>query len=156
MTGNLDLKNAGLRITQPRLKIIQILQQSAVRHLTADDVYQQLQLQGEDIGLATVYRVLTQFEAAGLLVRHNFEGGRALFECNDSGHHDHFFCVKCGRVFEFWDAALEQRQQKIVEDAGFVMEDHAMNLFGTCQGMATEGICSMTDEAPFAVQAGSE
>ncbi len=153
MTGPTNLKNAGLRITQPRLKIMQILQQSAVRHLTADDVYQQLQLLGEDIGLATVYRVLTQFETAGLLVRHNFEGGRAIFECNDSGHHDHYFCVKCGRVFEFCDATLERRQQKIADTAGFAIDDHAMYLYGTCKGMAEDGVCSVPEDDPFEVQA---
>jgi len=152
MTDPMNLKRAGLRTTQPRLKIMQILQQSAVRHLTADDVYLQLQLQGEDIGLATVYRVLAQFEAAGLLVRHNFEGGRAIFEPNDSGHHDHFFCVKCGKVFEFFDTALESRQQKIADNAGFAIEDHAMNLYGVCKGMASEGVCSVTDDDPFVAQ----
>ncbi len=152
MTDPMNLKNAGLRTTQPRLKIMQILQQSAVRHLTADDVYLQLQLQGEEIGLATVYRVLAQFESAGLLVRHNFEAGRAIFEPNDGGHHDHFCCVKCGKVFEFCDAALERRQQKIADNAGFSIEDHAMNLYGTCKGMVKEGVCSVTEDDPFAVQ----
>ncbi len=152
MAEPMNLKNVGLRITQPRLKIMQILQQSAVRHLTADDVYQQLQLQGEEIGLATVYRVLAQFESVGLLMRHNFEGGRAIFERNDSGHHDHFFCVECDRVFEFCDTALERRQQKIANNAGFALQEHAMYLYGTCKGMAAEGICSVSDDAPFEVQ----
>lgn len=129
-----QLKEAGLKITMPRLKILQILEQSADHHLSAEDVYRSLSSMGEDVGLATVYRVLTQFEAAGLIHRHNFEGGYSVFELSQGEHHDHLVCVKCGRVDEFIDEMIEQRQQMIAERAGFKMTDHALNIYGLCPG----------------------
>lgn len=139
---NTDLKKAGLKATIPRLKILEILEAAEHPHLTAEDVYQRLRESGEDVGLATVYRVLTQFQAAGLVIRHNFEGGRSVFEVNQGGHHDHMVCLECGRVFEFYDQEIEQRQSRIAENAGFVIEDHSMYLYGVCEGMRTHGKCS--------------
>lgn len=139
---NTDLKKAGLRATTPRLKILEILEAAEHPHLSAEDVYQRLREAGEDVGLATVYRVLTQFEAAGLVIRHNFEGGRSVFEVNRGGHHDHMVCLECGRVFEFYDPEIEQRQSHVAEEAGFVIEDHSMYLYGVCEGMKKDGKCS--------------
>ncbi len=127
-----QLKEAGLKITMPRLKILQILEHSADHHLSAEDVYRSLAEMGEEVGLATVYRVLTQFEAAGLINRHNFEGGYSVFELSQGEHHDHLVCVKCGRVDEFVDEVIEQRQKMIAEQAGFKMTDHALNIYGVC------------------------
>lgn len=127
-----QLKNVGLKITLPRLKVLQILEQSANHHLSAEDVYKGLLETDEDVGLATVYRVLTQFEAAGLVSRHNFEGGHSVFELNQKEHHDHLVCVKCGRVEEFVDDLIEQRQKEIAEKAQFKMTDHALNIYGIC------------------------
>jgi len=138
-----ELKKAGLKTTVPRLKILGILEESNVRHLTAEDVYKELLEAGEDIGLATVYRVLTQFESAGLVMRHNFEGGRSVFELDDEGHHDHLVCVECGRVFEFYDKTIEERQRKVAENAGFVLQDHSLHMYGVCQGMKKNGKCSV-------------
>lgn len=127
-----QLKEAGLKITMPRLKILQILEQSSAHHLSAEDVYKALLDTGEDVGLATVYRVLTQFETAGLIIRHNFEGGFSVFELSQGAHHDHLVCVKCGRVEEFVDEVIEQRQKMIAERAQFKMTDHALNIYGLC------------------------
>ncbi|WP_298625201.1 ferric iron uptake transcriptional regulator [uncultured Legionella sp.] len=127
-----QLKDAGLKITLPRLKVLQILEQSRNHHLSAEDVYKALLETGEDVGLATVYRVLTQFEAAGLVSRHNFEGGYSVFELSQGEHHDHLVCVKCGRVEEFVDEIIEQRQKAIAEAAHFKMTDHALNIYGIC------------------------
>jgi Fur family ferric uptake transcriptional regulator len=127
-----DLKTAGLKATLPRLKIINLFEQSSVRHLTAEDVYRQLLTEGLDVGLATVYRVLTQFEQAGLLVRHHFETGKAVFELNQGGHHDHLVCMQCGRVEEFFDGEIEKRQTKIARDRGFVISEHALYLYAEC------------------------
>jgi Fur family ferric uptake transcriptional regulator len=127
-----DLKNAGLKATLPRLKIINLFEQSAVRHLTAEDVYRKLLAEGLDVGLATVYRVLTQFEQAGLLVRHHFESGKAVFELNQGGHHDHLVCLQCGRVEEFFDAEIEKRQTKIARERGFEISEHALYLYAEC------------------------
>ncbi len=138
-----ELKKAGLKTTLPRLKILSILENAANRHMTAEDVYKLLLEGGEDIGLATVYRVLTQFESAGLVIRHNFEGGRAVFELNDEGHHDHIVCVECGEVFEFFDKAIEERQRKVASDAGFELDDHALYMYGVCEGMRKNGKCSI-------------
>lgn len=138
-----ELKKAGLKTTVPRLKILGILEGSNVRHMTAEDVYKELLDAGEDIGLATVYRVLTQFETAGLVIRHNFEGGRSVFELDDEGHHDHIVCVECGRVFEFYDKTIEERQRKVAEKAGFVLQDHSLHMYGVCQGMKKNGKCSI-------------
>jgi Fur family ferric uptake transcriptional regulator len=127
-----DLKTAGLKATLPRLKIINLFEQSPVRHLTAEDVYRQLLAEGLDVGLATVYRVLTQFEQAGLLVRHHFETGKAVFELNEGGHHDHLVCMQCGRVEEFFDAEIEKRQAAIARDRGFAIREHALYLYAEC------------------------
>ncbi|HBD7469224.1 TPA: ferric iron uptake transcriptional regulator [Legionella pneumophila] len=127
-----QLKDAGLKITLPRIKVLQILEQSRNHHLSAEAVYKALLESGEDVGLATVYRVLTQFEAAGLVSRHNFEGGYSVFELSQGEHHDHLVCVKCGRVEEFVDEIIEQRQKAIAERAHFKMTDHALNIYGIC------------------------
>lgn len=127
-----QLKHAGLKITLPRLKILQIMEQSAEHHFSAEGVYKALLDMGEDVGLATVYRVLTQFESAGLIHRHNFEGGHSVFELNQGEHHDHLVCVQCGRVEEFVDEVIEQRQKMIAERAQFKMTDHALNIYGLC------------------------
>jgi len=132
MTSPQDLKSAGLKATLPRLKIINLFESSKVRHLTAEDVYKLLLAEGLDIGLATVYRVLTQFEQAGLLVRHHFESGKAVFELNQGTHHDHLVCLQCGRVEEFYDADIEKRQTKIARDRGFEISEHALYLYADC------------------------
>jgi Fur family ferric uptake transcriptional regulator len=139
-SGPADLKKAGLKATLPRLKILGLLERN--RHMTAEDVYQRLVDAGEEVGLATVYRVLTQFEAAGLAIRHNFEGGRAVFEIDPGRHHDHMICVKCGRVFEFYDNPIEERQRKVAGKAGFVVDSHSLSLYGVCAGMRKRGRCS--------------
>ena len=133
MTDPRDLRSAGLKATLPRLRIINVFEQSRQRHLTAEDVYRQLLADGLDVGLATVYRVLTQFEQAGLLMRHHFETGKAVFELNEGKHHDHLVCLQCGRVEEFYDAEIEKRQQKIARDRGFELQDHALALYGNCR-----------------------
>jgi Fur family ferric uptake transcriptional regulator len=143
MPNRKDLKQAGLKTTQPRLKVLDVLESSNVRHMTAEDVYKQLLHNEQEIGLATVYRILTQFEAAGLVIRHNFEGGRAVYELDDGAHHDHMICVECGKVFEFVDRTIEQRQRNVASKAGFVMEDHSLSLYGVCNGMKESGRCSM-------------
>ena len=127
-----QLKEAGLKITLPRLKVLQILEQAGDRHLSAEAVYKALLEMGEDVGLATVYRVLTQFESAGLVSRQNFEGGHSVFELNQGEHHDHLVCIKCGRVDEFYDETIEERQQVIAEKAGYKMTDHSLNIYGIC------------------------
>ena len=132
MTNPTDLKNIGLKATLPRLKILEIFQHSPVRHLTAEDVYRSLLHEELDIGLATVYRVLTQFEQAGLLSRSNFESGKAVFELNEGTHHDHLVCLDCGRVEEFFDPEIENRQQAIAKERGFKLQEHALALYGGC------------------------
>ncbi len=127
-----DLKRAGLKATLPRIKILQILENAEPRHMSAEDVYKVLLETGEDVGLATVYRVLTQFETAGLVARHNFEGGHAIFELNEGRHHDHILCVKCGRLEEFMDETIEQRQHTIARQHGFDMTDHSLTIYGIC------------------------
>lgn len=127
-----DLKEAGLKATVPRIKILALLEDNTVRHVSAEDVYKTLLETGEDLSLATVYRVLTQFEQAGLVTRHHFEGGHSVFELNEGGHHDHILCVKCGKVDEFVDKVIEDRQQKIAEDKGYNMTDHSLYIFGIC------------------------
>ena len=131
MEGN-DLRKAGLKVTLPRLKILEILEQSRTRHLSAEDIYRQLVDSREDIGLATVYRVLTQFEAAGLVSRHHFEDGMAVFELNQGLHHDHIVCMDCGRVEEFVDPGIEERQLAAARDLGFDVRDHSLILYGNC------------------------
>jgi Fur family ferric uptake transcriptional regulator len=132
MSTSHDLKSAGLKATVPRLKIINLFETSRVRHLTAEDVYKMLLTEGLDIGLATVYRVLTQFEQAGLLVRHHFESGKAVFELNRGGHHDHLVCMQCGRVEEFYDEAIEKRQLAVAKERGFTIHEHSLHLYVDC------------------------
>ncbi|MDR3384970.1 ferric iron uptake transcriptional regulator [Cupriavidus basilensis] len=127
-----DLKNIGLKATVPRLKILEIFQTSEQRHLSDEDVYRILLNEQMDIGLATVYRVLTQFEQAGLLSRNNFESGKAIFELNEGKHHDHLVCIDCGRVEEFYDSEIERRQQSIATERGFALQEHALSLYGSC------------------------
>ncbi len=133
MTNNTpDLKASGLKATLPRLKILEIFQSSTVRHLTAEDVYKILLTENMDVGLATVYRVLTQFEQAGLLHRNHFESGKAIFELNEGSHHDHLVCLDCGRVEEFFDDQIEKRQHAIAEERGFSIAEHSLALYGNC------------------------
>src|ERR1041384_2848862 len=127
-----SLKDSGLKATLPRRRILELFEASKVRHLTAEDVYRKLLAEGLDVGLATVYRVLTQFEQAGLLVRHHFESGKAVFELNQGGHHDHLVCLQCGRVEEFFDAEIEKRQAKIARERGFEISEHALYLYAEC------------------------
>lgn len=132
MSDQSDLKNAGLKATLPRLKVLELFENSQDRHLSAEDVYKVLLNGGEDVGLATVYRVLTQFEQAGLLIRHHFETGKAVFELNEGSHHDHIICIKCGRVEEFYDEEIEKRQEIAAESRGFKMEEHSLTIYGVC------------------------
>jgi Fur family ferric uptake transcriptional regulator len=127
-----DLKKAGLKATLPRIKVLHLFESSDVRHLSAEDVYKLLLADGEDIGLATVYRVLTQFENAGILLRHHFESGKAVFELNRGGHHDHLVCMQCGRVEEFYDPEIERRQEAIAAQRGFKVRDHSLYLYADC------------------------
>jgi len=129
-----DIRKAGLKITLPRVEILEILEESGDdRHMKAEDVYDELRERDEKIGLATVYRVLTQFEAAGLVERHHFEGGQAVFELNRGNHHDHIVCVNCGKVEEFVDQTIEKCQSRIAEERGFSISDHALTIYGECQ-----------------------
>ena len=127
-----NLKNIGLKATTPRLKILDLFQKADNRHLTAEDVYRLLIAEDMDIGLTTVYRVLTQFEQAGLLERHYFESGKAVFELNEGQHHDHLVCLTCGRVEEFYDAEIELRQRSIAEARGFDLQEHSLALYARC------------------------
>ena len=127
-----ELQRVGLKATLPRLKILEFLENSKVRHMSAEDVYKALLDSGEEIGLATVYRVLTQFEAAGLVTRHHFEGGQSVFEIDHGKHHDHILCVKCGKVDEFYDNVIEERQEKIAAEKGYSMTDHSLYIYGVC------------------------
>ncbi|SFL82738.1 ferric iron uptake transcriptional regulator [Marinobacter zhejiangensis] len=126
---NTELRKVGLKVTLPRVKILNILESSSEHHLSAEDVYKKLLEQGDDVGLATVYRVLTQFEAAGLVLRHNFEGGHAVFEIATEEHHDHMVCTQTGEVIEFCDPVIEERQQKIAEEHGYEIVDHSLTLY---------------------------
>ncbi len=132
-----ELKNTGLKATLPRLKILEIFQTGGLRHMTAEDVFRILLNEHSDIGLATVYRVLTQFEQAGILERSHFESGKAVYELNEGKHHDHLICTSCGKVEEFYDAEIERRQQMIAKDKGWILQDHAMSLYGLCGDCAT-------------------
>ena len=127
-----SLKNMGLKATFPRLKILELFEKGTMRHMTAEDVYKMLLAENMDIGLATVYRVLTQFEQAGLLERHFFESGKAVFEINRGKHHDHLVCASCGRVEEFFDAEIEKRQSAVAAERGFKIQDHALYIYGHC------------------------
>jgi Fur family transcriptional regulator, ferric uptake regulator len=126
------LKSAGLKSTVPRTKILGLFETGQERHMSAEDVYRQLHMSGDNVGLATVYRVLTQFEQAGLLVRHNFEGGKAVFELNQGKHHDHIVCLQCGHVEEFYDSAIEARQKKVAAELGFEVHDHSLHIYADC------------------------
>lgn len=126
------LKNAGLKTTLPRLKILELFKGGKDRHMSAEDVYKQLLAAGENVGLATVYRVLTQFQQAGLLVRHNFEGGKSVFELNEGTHHDHIVCLQCGHVEEFYDSTIENRQRKVAAELGFEVHDHELHIYADC------------------------
>lgn len=127
-----ELKKVGLKATLPRIKILEILEQADTRHMSAEDVYKHLLEGGEDVGIATVYRVLTQFESAGLVFRHHFESGHSVFELNEGYHHDHILCIKCGRVDEFFDETIEQRQKDIARKHGYTMTDHSLTIQGIC------------------------
>jgi len=128
-----DLRNAGLKVTLPRVKILEILEkQTEERHLTAEKVYKILLSENEEIGLATVYRVLTQFEAAGLVTRHHFEGGNSVFELDKGSHHDHIVCIKCGKVDEFTDSVIEKHQEDIAKKLGYELTEHSLCLYGFC------------------------
>lgn len=128
-----DLRKAGLKVTLPRLKILEILESGTPRHQSAEGIYKQLLESNEDIGLATVYRVLTQFEAAGLVVRHHFENGMAVFELNEGAHHDHIVCLDCGKVEEFMETGIEERQTAVATRLGFEIRDHSLVLYGRCR-----------------------
>jgi Fur family ferric uptake transcriptional regulator len=127
-----DLKTIGLKATLPRLRILELFEKSEVRHLSAEDVYKILLREGTDTGLATVYRVLTQFEQAGLLVRHHFESGKAVYELKQGGHHDHLVCLQCGRVEEFYDEAIEKRQIAVARERGFAIQEHSLHIYAEC------------------------
>ncbi|HRZ62974.1 MAG TPA: ferric iron uptake transcriptional regulator [Rubrivivax sp.] len=127
-----ELKSSGLKATLPRIKILEVFQRATQRHMTAEDVFKVLLTEGADVGLATVYRVLMQFEQAGLLTRSNFESGKAVFELNEGQHHDHLVCLTCGRVEEFFDAEIEQRQRAIATERGFALQEHSLSLYATC------------------------
>lgn len=132
MPGAQDLKTTGLKVTAPRLKVLDIFHRATSRHLTAEDVYRALLTDSVDIGLATVYRVLTQFEQAGILLRSHFESGKAVFELNEGSHHDHLVCLDCGQVEEFFDTKIEDRQRAIAQEKGFTLAEHALSLYGHC------------------------
>ena len=132
MSSHNELKTIGLKATLPRLRILELFEKSKVRHLSAEDVYKLLLKDGTDTGLATVYRVLTQFEQAGLLMRHHFETGKAVFELNRGSHHDHLVCMQCGRVEEFFDEAIEQRQLAVAKERGFRIHDHSLHIYADC------------------------
>ena len=132
MSSPTDLKTIGLKATLPRLRILELFEKSNVRHLSAEDVYKILLKEGTDTGLATVYRVLTQFEQAGLLMRHHFESGKAVFELNQGSHHDHLVCLQCGRVEEFFDEAIEKRQTAIAKERGYTIHEHSLHIYADC------------------------
>lgn len=127
-----NLKKAGLKVTTPRKMILSILESSGERHLSAEDIYKKLIESEHEVGLATVYRVLTQFESAGLVIRHNFEGGQSIFELDDGDHHDHMVCISCGAVKEFVDTTIEDRQLEIAKEHNFRMTDHSLYIYGVC------------------------
>lgn len=133
MTHAEELKSSGLKATLPRIRILEVFQRSAQRHMTAEDVFKALLAEGSDIGLATVYRVLMQFEQAGLLTRSHFESGKSVFEINEGKHHDHLLCLSCGRVEEFYDAEIEARQRAVAETRGFALREHTLALYAECQ-----------------------
>jgi Fur family ferric uptake transcriptional regulator len=127
-----ELKSSGLKATLPRIKILEVFQTAKQRHMTAEDVFRVLLNEGADVGLATVYRVLLQFEQAGLLTRHHFEAGKAVYELNEGQHHDHLVCLDCGLVEEFFDPDIERRQREVALERGFQLQDHALSLYAVC------------------------
>ena len=127
-----ELKSSGLKATLPRIQILEVFQRTSLRHMTAEDVFKALLAEGADVGLATVYRVLMQFEQAGLLKRSHFESGKSVFELNEGQHHDHLVCLTCGRVEEFYDAEIETRQREVAQARGFALQDHTLALYATC------------------------
>ena len=127
-----ELKNSGLKATLPRIKILEVFQRTVQRHMTAEDVFRMLLAEGSDVGLATVYRVLMQFEQAGILTRNHFESGKSVFELNEGKHHDHLVCLDCGRVEEFYDAEIEKRQRTVALSKGFELQEHALSLYAAC------------------------
>lgn len=131
-----DLRKAGLKVTAPRMRVLEILANANPHHMSAEGVYKAMLECGDDVGLATVYRVLTQFEAAGLVQRHNFEGDHAVFELDQGEHHDHMVCVRCGHVEEFFDQKIEARQEAIAKEAGFDITDHSLTIYGVCKRCA--------------------
>jgi Fur family transcriptional regulator, ferric uptake regulator len=138
MTNLDELKSTGLKATLPRMKILDVFHRGTQRHMTAEDVFRVLLEERSDIGLATVYRVLTQFEQAGILSRSHFDSGKAVYELNEGTHHDHLVCTSCGRVEEFYDAEIEKRQQIVSKTKGWILQDHAMSLYGLCANCATK------------------
>jgi Fur family ferric uptake transcriptional regulator len=132
MTHAEELKQSGLKATLPRIKVLEVFQKSPQRHMSAEDVYKVLLAEQADVGLATVYRVLMQFEQAGILSRTHFETGKAVFELNEGKHHDHLVCLDCGRVEEFYDAEIEKRQRAVAHARGFALQDHALALYAAC------------------------
>ena len=132
MTNIEELKSTGLKATIPRLKILEVFQRSSLRHMSAEDVFKVLLLENSDVGLATVYRVLTQFEQASILSRSQFEGGKSVYELNEGQHHDHLVCLDCGKVEEFYDPEIENRQQAVAQAKGFAITDHALSLYARC------------------------
>lgn len=132
MTHADELKSSGLKATLPRIKILEVFQKTNLRHMTAEDVYKVLLSDGSDVGLATVYRVLMQFEQAGIVSRNHFETGKSVFELNQGQHHDHLVCMDCGRVEEFFDAEIEKRQKAVAHARGFELQEHALSLYGAC------------------------
>ncbi len=132
MTNIEELKSTGLKATIPRLKILEVFQRSSQRHMSAEDVFKVLLLENSDVGLATVYRVLTQFEQASILSRSQFEGGKSVYELNEGQHHDHIVCLDCGKVEEFYDPEIESRQQAVAQAKGFTITDHALSLYARC------------------------
>jgi Fur family ferric uptake transcriptional regulator len=137
-TDNNELRKAGLKITLPRLKILEILESSTTKHVSCEDVYKALLEANEEVSLATIYRVLSQFEVANLVTKHNFEGGPSVFELSSVDHHDHFVCNRCGSVEEFYDELIERQQEKIASQLGFEITDHSMNLYGICKTCRAE------------------
>ena len=132
MTHADELKNSGLKATLPRIKVLEVFQKSTQRHMSAEDVYKHLLAEGSDVGLATVYRVLAQFEQAGILSRNHFESGKAVYEINEGRHHDHLVCLDCGRVEEFFDPEIEQRQRAVTIARGFELQEHSLSLYARC------------------------
>ena len=133
MEDYVDFKKTGLKATIPRLRVLNIFENNREKHLSAEEIYKIMINNGEDIGLATIYRVLTQFEQAGLLLKHHFESGKAVYELNEESHHDHIVCLQCGHVVEFVDSEIEKRQKTIAEDNGFTIIDHSLYLYGDCK-----------------------